>query len=169
MTGLEITNKGTSGATCETWYEQHNNDDLRGYKACFIALGINDTIKKENGWDNDSDTAITQIVQKVRNESGENIPIFIATIPDAYHYTSGLFEATNTRIRSIANTLNAYIVDLGANNNIVYNFHINGGHPNSYGYYEIAKEWRAYVSYIIATHNSKFTNLQFVGTDYNYN
>lgn len=167
MTGLEILNKGDGGQTATTWWERHQNDNLSGNKFGCIALGINDTYKQTDGWNDSSDEHIIKIVNKLKTENGNNIKIFISTIPNEWCFNDDFIE-TNERIRKIAKELNLYLVDLALYNNFSNQLDILGGHPTSYGYYHIAKHWKAYVSYIIASNNSDFTHLQFVGTNYAY-
>lgn len=43
-----------------------------------------------------------------------------------------------------------------------------GGHPTSFGTWEIAREWANAISAYLSDNKALFTKLQYVGTDYSY-
>lgn len=167
ITGCNVTNKGDGGKTCETWWNAHANDDLSGHKICIIQIGINDTNKQEDGWNSISDVNLTNIVNKVRSENN-GIPIFIATLPNEWAYGTSAYTVTNERIRSIANTLGLFVIDFEKENGFVFARDILGGHPTSFGTWEIAREWANAISAYLSDNKALFTKLQYVGTDYSY-
>lgn len=167
ITGCNVTNKGDGGKTCETWWNAHANDDLSGHKICIIQIGINDTNKQEDGWNSISDVNLTNIVNKVRSENN-GIPIFIATLPNEWAYGTSAYTVTNERIRSIANTLGLFVIDFEKENGFVFARDILGGHPTSFGTWEITREWANAISAYLSDNKALFTKLQYVGTDYSY-
>lgn len=173
LTGIELINAGTAGKTFKTWWELHQNDDFSGYDFCIIALGVNDAYFN-GGWTADSLTYLTNIVNAVRN-ANNHIPIFITTPPKYYlGYTGADFESVATGIRNASSTLGLYLIDFReyleefSRDNALKISVVPYGHFNAYGYFKIAKAYKAYISYIMSNNMDDFRNVQFVGTDYSY-
>lgn len=174
LTGIELTNAGTAGKTFKTWWELHQNDNFSGYDFCIIALGVNDAYFT-GGWTSDSLTYLTRIVNAVKS-ANNRIPIFITTPPMYYlGYEGADFNSVADGIRNASVSLGLYLVDFReyleefSRENATTVSVMTYGHFNAYGYYKIAKAYKAYISYIMSQNMDDFRNVQFVGTEYSYN
>lgn len=173
MTGLDLTNKGTAGKTFKTWWDIHQNDDFSGFKFAIIALGVNDGFFK-GGWTDEAFTALTAIVKSLKEQSN-GIKIFITTPPQYWAgYNGADWNSVSDGIRSSAESLGLYLIDFREylTEFSLLNFDkisvMKYGHPNAYGYYVLAKSFKAYISYIISQNIDDFKNIQFIGTTYSY-
>ncbi len=166
MTGVPVTNKGSGGKTTQQWYELYLNDDLSGYDSALIQLGVNDVI-----YNVPTQTTLNYlqlIVDKLKAEN-KGIKIFISTIIPATSYTGSGYDTLSEAIRGFANsTVNCYLVDLAAYGHTGDEVAYNNGHLSALGYMTLAKDWKAYVSYIINQNKLDFRNVQFIGTDLTY-
>ena len=158
ISGVETVNHGRSGYTSSRWFDEYKNTDLSGFDCAIIFLGIND-------WYNNGKTLNTEaysgIINKLRNEN-KGIPIFCVTITQNYNWGPC---NVNEQIRQVATENSCYIIDLEKYSDWTPNSSwLNGGHPNSYGYYHNAEMINCYINFIIANNLSEFYNISFVGT-----
>ena len=166
ITGRETTNAGDSGETTKTWWELHQNDDLSGHDACIIALGRNDYVPGRETTSEERILYMTNIVNKVKTENPQ-IKIFISTMLN--YYTGASADAVNADMRTIANTLtDCYLVDISAYGKLVFGLD-NYSHCTAIGYHKLAEYYFHYISYIMASNPSDFKNIQFIGTNRQYN
>lgn len=178
MTGAVVTNAGITGVTSTQWYQaaldsstynghwdQYNEwnrassyktaINFKGYDAAIIHLGINDVFAVSDSNPittvaNNFETAINNIITKLREQTNDGIKIFLCTlIPN---YVSGSnWEAINEKIRNIvANDTQVYLIDLTKYSKILNDTAYEVDHPTKTGYNELAKEIYALVSYTIS-------------------
>ena len=169
LTGIEITNKGHGGLTSTQWYNAEKDTDLSGYDFCIIQLGVNDSIYN-SGWTQESITAFTNIINKVKTEN-TNIKIYVATIMPAKSYSGTNIDAVSQGIRDLVTSLddsNVILLDMAiyahTNDSDAYNC----GHLSELGYYRLAKDYKNYISYHISKNIMQYQQIQFVGTDHVY-
>ena len=169
LTGLEIVNKGHGGLTSAQWYAAEQNTDLSGFDFCIIQLGVNDSIYN-SGWTQESITAFTNIINKVKAENN-NIKIYVATIMPAKSYNGTNIDAVSQGIRDLVTTLaddNVILLDMAlyahTNDSDAYNC----GHLSELGYYRLAKDYKNYISYHISENLTQYQQIQFVGTEHVY-
>lgn len=190
LTGVETVNLGI-GSMCASrlntgysWLDVANSRDYLKAEnigdAVIIALGTNDIIRYdsftgsiENPDDNTSVGGYIDIINTIRNLK-PNVKIFCVTIPHSRN-TEEERNIANPKIRQIAELLGCYIIDLDlysftsdTDNFMFINIYKNGSHNNAIGYFTRAKQYASAISYIIKTHLSEFTKIQFIGTNYNY-
>ena len=170
LTGLEIVNKGHGGLTSDEWYATEQNTDLSGFDFCIIQLGVNDSIR-HSGWTQTSIDAFTNIINKVKAENN-NIKIYVATIMPAKSYNGNNIDAVSQGIRDLVSSLaddNVILLDMAiyahTNDSDAYNC----GHLSELGYYRLAKDYKAYISYHISKNLMQYQQIQFVGTEHIYN
>ena len=169
ITGVETTNKGSGEASSAEWYMQHSNEDWSGHDAAIIQLGVNDYYRY-NGWTDTSKNAFSNIVNKLQAEN-KNIKIFIATIIPATSYSSSIFNVISEGIRSFVlerSDPNVILLDMAEYGHTADISAYNSGHLSALGYYRLAKDYKAYISYYISQNPSKFKEVQFIGTNYVY-
>lgn len=175
--GISITNKGVGGATCATWWEAHQNDtDYGNHDFCLIQLGINDVGKQPGGWNAQSTQSLLNIIAKVKAENSK-IKVFVATIiPSSYYkgvnsQTGGSYDAASQAIRDAVAGLadpNVILVDIARYGHTGKTYYSNG-HLNALGYQRLAKDYIAYLSWIIKNNPEQFTQTAFIGTNMSYN
>lgn len=168
IAGVDTTNMGDGGKTCETWYNAHSSDDLSGHDCCIIALGINDASKQEGGWNETSNTYLTNILTKVKNENN-NIKIFVSTIIPALYYHGTAHMAASAAIRTFVenyNDPNVILLDLAEYGHTMDKNAYQCRHLTAIGYERLAQDVANYVSYIMENNSDVFRNVQFVGTQY---
>lgn len=166
ITGRETTNAGDSGETTKTWWELHQDDDLSGHDACIIALGRNDYVPGRETTSEERILYMTNIVNKVKADNPQ-IKIFISTMIN--YYTGASADAVNADMRTIANTLtDCYLVDISTYGKLVSGLD-NYSHCTAIGYHKLAGYYFHYISYIMASNPSDFRNIQFTGTNRQYN
>ena len=142
------------------------NTDVTGHDICIIALGVNDVAKGTTG--GTTEYWLTQIVNKVKL-ANKGIKIFLCTITLALFYR-GYSEGVNTMISNVANNNDdCYLLDMTEYSECKANTPYVQGHLTAIGYNEYAKEIRSYISKIIDDNLDDFRNIQFIGTDYDYN
>ena len=169
LTGIEITNKGIGGLTSAEWYDRMKDEDLSGHDFCIIQLGINDGLYN-NGWTNESLTAFTNIVNKVKTENNR-IKIFIATIVPAptYDYKKEALDSVSQGIRDFVASLsdeNVILIDMAVKAHMSDESAYTSGHPTAYGYNRLAKDYKCFISEYIHYHKEQFRFIQLIGTDY---
>ena len=111
-----------------------------------------------------------KIIQKIK-EVNPKAKIFVITDPKAAMETGGY----NSAIRDMATIFeNVYIIDMYTHGSDLFN---NGliksclrySHYNALGYKIIASVIATYIDWIVKKHSSEFMEVEFIGTDYNYN
>jgi lysophospholipase L1-like esterase len=169
LTGVECTNMGYAGYTSVQWYDAYQNEDLSGYDACIIQLGVNDALT--NVSTADTTAAFQNIINKVKTENS-GIKIFVATIPPANGYMTTTMRTMSNTIKTIVSDLNddnVYLVDLWNYGHTDDLLAFDAGHLSAYGYLQLALDYKAYISYIIRNNPNDFRYVQFIGTEYIYN
>ena len=166
ISGVDTTNLGQGGATSQNWYTMYEDTDVTGHDICIIAIGVNDVAKGTTG--GTTEYWLNQIINKVKL-ANKGIKIFICTITPALFY-KGYSEGVNDMIRNVANnTEDCYLLDMTEYSECKVNTPYAQGHLTALGYNKYAKELKSYISKIIDDNLSDFRNIQFVGTDYDYN
>jgi lysophospholipase L1-like esterase len=168
LTGIECTNYGYAGYNSVEWYEAYQNEDLSGYDACIIQLGVNDALDSISS--SDMGTAFQNIITKVKSENN-GIKIFVATITPANAYMTTTMRTYSEYIRTIVENLNdsdVYLVDLWTYGHTDDSMAYDAGHLSAYGYYVLAKDYKSYISHIIRSNPMDFRYVQFIGTSYTY-
>lgn len=131
-----------------------------------IHLGINDYNENLTNEQiaNNFETNINVIINKLK-ASSSGIKIFLSTIIPTYAPSyNGTYKAINQKIREIAeNTENVFLVDLNRYSELASHAEYSVNHPTALGYYKMAAEIKAYISYIIKNNLNKFANVQFIG------
>lgn len=169
ITGIEVANLGESGMTSAEWYTTHGNDDLSGYDACIIQLGVNDQL--QNVSEADMNAALTNIITKIKTDNA-GIKIFVATIIPANGYMTTGMRSRSVMIRDFVDALNdddVYLVDMWAYGHTDDLLAYDAGHLSAYGYLRLALDYKAYISWIIRNSPNDFRYVQFIGTAYVYN
>ena len=171
LTNMEVTNMGAGGYSSAEWYAAYQNTDLSGYDIAIIQLGVNDQIRY-GGFGNTSKTAFSSIFAKLKNENN-HIKIFVANIIPATSYSSSTylqFSADLLTWLQAQNALDPDIIPLdiqqyGHTRDLVA---YNCGHLSAFGYYRLAKDYKAYISKYMIDNPSLFREIQFIGTNYQY-
>lgn len=169
ITGVECTNMGYAGYTSKQWYDAYKDTDLSGHDCCIIQLGVNDALKSSSTAE--TTQALTDIITKVKSEN-DGIKIFVATIIPANGYMLESMRVMSETIRTIVNNLNdanVYLVDLWKYGHTADLLAFDSGHLSAYGYYQLACDYKAYISYIIRNNPNDFRYVQFIGTFYSFN
>lgn len=169
LTGIECTNMGYAGYTSVQWYNAYQSEDLSGYDACIIQLGVNDALQGTPTAD--TTTAFNNIINKVKAENN-GIKIFVATIIPANGYMTATMRTISETIRQIVSGLadaNVYLVDLWAYGHTDDYLAYDAGHLSALGYLRLAEDYKAYIGYIIKNNINEFRYAQFIGTNYTYN
>lgn len=168
LTGIDCTNLGYSGYTSVQWYNAYQSEDLSGHDACIIQLGVNDQL--QNVSESTMDAALTSIIQKVKSDNS-GIKIFVATVVAANGYMTTAMASRSQMIRDFVANLNdpdVYLVDMWRYAHTDDLLAFDAGHLSAYGYLQLAKDYKAYISYIIRNNPSDFRYIQFIGTNYQY-
>ena len=98
--------------------------------------------------------------------------IFCVTIPNTRNDATTRTNA-NAKIKAVADLFGCYVIDLemygesSENGRFAKTFK-NASHNNALGYAERARQYIAYIDWIIENHLDEFRNVQFIGTDYDY-
>ena len=169
ITGVECTNMGYAGYTSKQWYDAYKDTDLSGHDCCIIQFGVNDVLKSRPTAE--TTQALTDIITKVKSENA-GIKIFVATIIPANGYMLESMRVMSETIRTIVNNLNdanVYLVDLWKYGHTADLLAFDSGHLSAYGYYQLACDYKAYISYIIRNNPNDFRYVQFIGTSYSFN
>jgi lysophospholipase L1-like esterase len=167
LTGCGITNKSLSGLTTPGWWSTFGNDDLSGHDAAIISLGVNDGAQL-GGFTAEVETAYRNIITKLETEN-KGIKIFLTTVPHAMSYgSSRTYSADLIAFAESLNDPNVIILDMNLYSHLLEAMAYNCGHLSAYGYWRMAADYKAYISWYMATHKEEFRFIQFVGTDYTY-
>ena len=171
LTGVETVNHGLGARTAANWYNEMKNQDLSGFDCAIIQLGVNDALKQEGGWNETSAQAYNNIIAKLKQEN-KRIKIFVSTIIPADSYLSESLIAASESIRNwyagLEDQTDIFLLDMAVyahtNDSAAYQ----AGHLSAYGNLVLAKDYQAYISYVIATEKEKFQWVQFSNSDYGY-
>lgn len=169
MTGVSITNLGHGGQTSAEWYEAEKKTDLSGYDFAIIQLGVND-VYRYNGWTNTSVSGFTNIITKLKNEN-KNIKIFVSTIVPGMSYSGEKFEIVSQGIRDLVDGLkdeDIILLDMALYGHTKDLEAYNCGHLSAYGYWRLAQDYKAYISWYMNQNPDMFREIQFIGTDYHF-
>ena len=169
ISGIDTTNLGNGGMSSKQWYEAHINDDLSGHDFAIIQLGVNDALQN-GGWTDESVTAFTNIINKIKAQNNK-IKIFVATIIPATSYSGSAYDSVSEGIRNLVAGLadtDVICLDMAIYGHTNTSSAYNCGHLSAYGYWRLAKDYYNYISWYIANHQSEFREVQFIGTDYTY-
>ena len=167
MTGISVKNLGHAGKTTAGWWNTYKNSNLSGYKMAIIQLGANDYYSTGSSWTEESNTALSNIVTKLKAENN-NIKIFIATIIPAKYYPASQFASISQGIRDFVANLNdenVVCLDMAAYGHTNDEDAYNTGHLSAYGYWRLARDYVSYISWYMHNHPSIFKEIQFIGTD----
>ena len=165
LTGIDMTNLGNGGFTSAQWYAAHASEDLSGYQFAIIQLGVNDALQN-SGWTQESETAFTNIINKLLNENN-GIFVFVSTIIPATSYSGTSFNSVSNGIRTLIETLNnthVILLDMALYGNTKTKTAYNNGHLSALGYERLALDYKSYISYVIEQNTLLFRNIQFIGT-----
>ena len=171
ITGIETTNKGRGGYTSVQWYNAEASSDLSGYDMAIIQLGVND-VGVYGTWGQDSIDAFTNIINKLKTQNN-NIKIFVANIIPATSYQSSGYLAFSSDMLSWLQTTyasdpNVIPLDMQQYGHTADDTAYNCGHLSALGYSRLAQDYKSYISYYISKHMSDFSEVQFIGTNYQY-
>jgi lysophospholipase L1-like esterase len=162
---VDTLNDGIGGYTSVQWWNAKRSADFSGYDCAIINLGINDALQNVSA--SDTTTAINNIISALRS-ANNGIKIFIATIVPAYSDGTSQFDTVNATIKSIASNANCYLIDLSKYSHARKATVSEAGHLTAWGYYRLAKDYIAAISYIMSKNRSEFKFVQFIGTNYSY-
>jgi lysophospholipase L1-like esterase len=166
MTGIVTDNFGRGGRTTKQWYEIYSNTDLSGYDCAIVQLGVNDVI--QGSTTEETLSYLDLIVSKLKADN-KGIKIFVSTIIPATSYTGSGYDTLSQAIREwIVGAEDVYLTDLAYYGHTKEEEAYNNGHLSAYGYWQLAKDYKAYIGYIVSSNKLSFRNVQFVGTDYTY-
>ena len=167
LTGRNTYNAGDSGQSTKTWWNIHQNDDLSGYDACIIELGLNDVSGREEVRCTSVEriAAMNNIISKLKSEN-TGIKIFISSVFNVARAPSQI--EVNNDLKTIANTTNdCYFIDLQNYGTLTNDLPDRFIHLTAIGYKKFAQEYFNYMSYIIDNSTpSEFAFVQFIGTNY---
>lgn len=171
ITGIETTNKGRGGDTSAQWYAAEQNTDLSGYDMAIIQLGVND-VSQYVTWGQTSETAFTNIINKLKSENN-NIKIFVANIIPASSYSHAGYKAFSNAMlawleSTYANDVNVIPLDMQQFGHTRDSAAYNCGHLSAIGYARLAQDYKSYISYYISQNLADFSEVQFIGTNYQY-
>lgn len=166
MSGVETTNLGNGGYTSEEWYSLHENDDLSGHDVCIISLGTNDATKALSSGTTQS--WIQSIITKVKSQN-KGIKIFVSNLLPAMKYNTQAYTDVNNYIAAVvqANT-DCYLLDMTQYSACKRETSYAQEHLTAIGYRQEAEEFMNYIGYIMQWNKSDFRNVQFAGTDYDW-
>ena len=163
------------------WSEFENAGD------CYIiALGTNDVIKFGSftgdattdidtaNYNNNANTSVggyAKIIQMIK-EMQPNAKIFCVTIPKTRN-TQADRDIANPKIKAVAEMFGCYVIDLEtyaeqSSNGKFAEYYKNDSHNNALGYNLRARQYIAYIDWIIENNLDDFRNVQFIGTDYDW-
>lgn len=181
-----------------SWLQQaEKNNWLTNEDKCnlyIIALGTNDMAVGFNGsintdinledYTQNANTSVggyASIIQKIRSIQ-PRAKIFCVTIPISRDkqipapYGPADRLIANTKIRGLASMFDCYVIDLErygeyTNEDVSYfeNVYKNATHNNALGYNLRARQYIAYIDWVIANNLQEFQDIQFIGTNYYFN
>lgn len=170
LTGVPCENMGNGGYTSAGWYDLHAADDLSGFDCAIIQMGVNDAIQY-NAWTDTSATAFANIINKLQTEN-PGVKIFVATIIPATSYTGERYDLISQGIREFVATLNddnVILLDMAVYGHTADSTAYNRGHLSAYGYWRLASDYKSYIGWYMHNNKDVFGEIQFAGTDYQYN
>ena len=172
ITGMEVDNLGTSGATSVSWYEQYKNHDFASYDMAIIHLGVNDSAFSVS--DDDTKTALTNIINMLKS-SVKNIKIYLCTIVPAYankEYSGYSHKSELIRTfyaENYENDPDVVLLDMEKYSHARRYTSYTAGHLSALGYYRFAKDLASYISWHIDNNLRDYRFIQFIGNDGVYN
>ena len=169
LTGISIENKGRGGNSSAEWYEAMKDVDLSGYDFCIMQLGVNDAIRY-SGWTQTSIDGFNNIISKLKQEN-PHIKIFVANIIPATSYSAANHLAVSEGIKGYVTSLNdpdVFFLDIQQYGNTKKSPAYNCGHLSAFGYWRLAQDYKAYISYIMSRDPMSFREIQFIGTEHSY-
>ena len=155
---------------------------------CYIiALGTNDisqlgsftgnvaTDIDTEDYTNNANTSVgsyAKIIQMIMTMQ-KGAKVFVVTIPKTRNVNLPARNDANTKIKAIASLLGCYVIDLDTFaeqevNGQFANVFKNGSHNNVLGYMLRARQYIAYIDWIIENNLADFRNVQFIGTSYDW-
>ena len=171
ITGIEITNAGHSGYTSAEWYAAYSSEDFSGHDFAIIQLGVNDQIRYHEFGDT-SKTAFENIFTMLKTQNPK-IKIFVANIIPALSYqaqgyldfSDDLLAWVTTKHGTDADIIPLDIQQFGhTKDSEAYNC----GHLSAFGYNQLARDYKAYISWYMAQNKMEFRQVQFIGTEWSY-
>lgn len=130
-----------------------------------LSTDINDADYLQNA--HTSVGGYAEIIQRII-EMQPKAKIFCVTIPQTRNNATTRLEA-NTKIKSIASKFGCYIIDLetyGEGEKGDYkDFYKNSSHSNALGHNLRAREYIAYIDWIVENNLDDFRNVQFIGSN----
>lgn len=169
ITGIEVTKMATGGVTSVTWWDNYGEQDMSGHDMAIIQLGVNDGIKL-GGWTEASITAFTSIINKLKSDN-DGIKIFVASIIPARAFVTSSIIDVNDGIKEFVQGLNdenVILIDINTYGHTDDSIAYNCGHLSAYGYWRLARDYKALISYYISNNKEQFRTVQFIGTDLTY-
>ena len=171
LTGVEITNAGHSGYSSAEWYQAYQNEDFSGHDFAIIQLGVNDQIRYGEFGDT-SKTAFNNIISMLKTQNPK-IKIFVANIIPALSYATQGYKTFSDALLSwieAKHVTDADIVplDIQQYGHTAESEAFNCGHLSAYGYNRLARDYKSYISWYMATNKMEFRQIQFIGTEYAY-
>lgn len=170
LSGVQTSNYGVSGITTPGWFTRFGSDDLSGFDCAIMMLGINDNADL-GGFTADVATAYGNIIDKLQTDN-PGIKIFICNIVRAQSYGTSEAAATyNQDLKDYVDTLadpDVVYLDMNTYGHIENSVAFNAGHLSALGYYQMAKDIYAYISWYISLNKDDFRFVQFIGTDGTY-
>jgi lysophospholipase L1-like esterase len=168
--GITTTNIGNGGYTAAEWYAAHSEDDLSGHDFAVLQFGVNDIT--EGATAAASKAAVESIVTKLKADN-TGIKIFIATLLPPWCYTGYTYNtaalAYNAAMAEIvAADSSCYLVDMTTYSDCKRGGVYEAEHLTAIGYDQIAREYIAYISWIIANNLTDFEWVQYIGTNYTW-
>lgn len=167
MMNIDITNAGIGGATTSEWYSAYSNVDLSGHDFAIIQLGVNDSISQPDGWNDNSNTALNNIIAKLKTENN-GIKIFVATIVPAPAYHNYRQYKASEAIKAFvqnAGDEDVVLVDIAKYGHELQSDAYSAQHLTAIGYQRLARDYFAMISEYISHHLDEFKWVQFIGTN----
>lgn len=149
-------------------------------------MGTNDVIKLGSftgdattdidtaNYNNNANTSVgsyAKIIQMIK-EMQLNAKIFCVTIPKTRN-TQADRDIANPKIKAVAEMFGCYVIDLETyaeqnSDGKFAKYYKNDSHNNALGYNLRARQYIAYIDWIIENNLDDFRNVQFIGTDYDW-
>lgn len=170
MFGCQTVNKGTGGATVESWFATHASENLSGYDCAIVMLGINNALIDPT-WTTSMEDAFINIINKIKNEN-TGIKIYICTPPANGMYGESIMRYIAQGMRDMVAGLaddDVILVDLIRFCHLQDHIGYRCGHLSALGYWRLAKDIGNCISYIMSGSLDNYRNVQFTGTSYYWN
>lgn len=166
LTGLDVTNFGRGGYSATQFWTAYQNHDWSGFDAAIIMFGINDALQGDTTATYKS--SLTSLINSLKSYNS-GIKIFLATLTPAYSDGVTTFNGMITATRELAESLtDVYLIDINRYSECHKGTPYEQGHLTAIGYYQMAHEFMALISFEIQAHLSDFANVQFINTEYSY-